>query len=127
MPGPAPIICVVDDDYSVRRALSRLLASYGLTVETFASAREFLASPDRKSAACLIVDVHLERMSGLDLLETLGSSDAALPVIVMTAHDDEAIRTSAKGYRAAFVRKPFESATLLAEIGRAIGRDFGNA
>jgi FixJ family two-component response regulator len=120
-----PIICVVDDDNSVRRALARLLTSYGLGVATFASAPEFLASTERDTAACLIVDVHLERMSGFDLLAVLGDPGGALPAIVMTAHDDEAIRAAARKCQAIFIRKPFESDTLLEALGQAIGRDFG--
>jgi FixJ family two-component response regulator len=113
----------VDDDHSVRRALARLLASCGLRAETYASASEFLTAPHPDGVACLIVDVHLERSSGFDLLSRVAASTDGPPVIVITAHDDASIREQVSSLGAAYLRKPFESGALLAAIGRSIGRD----
>jgi FixJ family two-component response regulator len=117
------VICIVDDDLSVRRALVRLLASCGLYAETYASASEYLASPHSNGVACLIVDVHLERTSGFDLVARVSASTDAPPVIVITAHDDAAVREQVGTSGAtAYLRKPFESTAFLAAVGRAIGR-----
>jgi FixJ family two-component response regulator len=117
------VICVVDDDLSVRRALARLIASCGLRVETYASASEYLESPHTDGVACLIVDVHLARTNGFDLLARLAATVGAPPAIVITAHDDAATRERASASGAsAYLRKPFESAALLAAVGHAIGR-----
>jgi FixJ family two-component response regulator len=122
----SPIICIVDDDLSVRRALARLIASCGLGVETFSSAQEYLAAGHPDGVACLIVDVHLSRTTGFDLVARLAASGDRPPVIVITAHDDKATREQVRLCGAmAYLRKPFESTSLLAALGTAIGRDLG--
>lgn len=118
------VICIVDDDPSVRRALARLIRSCGLPVETFASAAEFSDAPHADGIACVVLDVHLGHVSGLDLREQIVAQPAHPPVILMTAHDDVATRERIlKSGAPGFLRKPFESSALLTAIGRAIGRD----
>jgi FixJ family two-component response regulator len=119
-----PLISIVDDDLSVRRALRRLVRSAGYTVETFASAREFLDSSPSGRTACLVLDIHLEGMSGFELQERMAGDPAPIPVIFITAQDDAATRERARQTGAsAYLRKPFDEQVLLAAIGRAIGAD----
>lgn len=121
---PPPVICIVDDDVSVRRSLARLIASFGLSVETYASAPEFLSAAHPNGIACLILDVHLGAMSGFELYEHLEVTTCVPPVIFITAHDDAATREQARLRGASsYVRKPFEASLVLAEIGRTLGRD----
>src|SRR5258707_11970465 len=82
------LISVVDDDLSVRRALGRLVKVAGYSVETFTSAHEFLASSPSDRTACLVLDIHLNGMSGFDLAEHLMAERVAIPIIFITAHDD---------------------------------------
>jgi FixJ family two-component response regulator len=124
MPQTAPVIAVIDDDASVRRAVQRLLQAAGWTVETFATARAFLEAGERARPACLVLDVHLPGMSGLQLQEHLAAAGAALPIVFITAYDDEATRARVQRAGAvAYLRKPFEQGTLLEAVSRAIGRD----
>ena len=119
-----PLISIVDDDLSVRRALRRLVRSAGYSVETFASAREFLDSLPSGRTACLVLDIHLEGMSGFELQERMATDPAPIPVIFITAQDDAATRERARQTSAsAYLRKPFDEQVLLAAIGRAIGVD----
>jgi FixJ family two-component response regulator len=119
-----PLISIVDDDLSVRRALRRLVRSAGYSVETFASAREFLDSLPSGRTACLVLDIHLEGMSGFELQEQMAADAAPIPVIFITAQDDAATRERARQTSAcAYLRKPFDEQVLLAAIGRAIGVD----
>jgi FixJ family two-component response regulator len=111
-----PVIAIVDDDDSVRRSLVRVVQSAGYTAQGFASAGEFLDWLPRGRAACLVLDVHLNEMSGFDLQERL-----AVPIIFITAHDDaatiERIETSgAVGH----LRKPFGEQSILEAIRRAV-------
>ena len=123
MPPTMPLISIVDDDLSVRRALRRLVQSAGYTVETFASAREFLDSSPSGRTACLVLDIHLEGMSGFELQERMAADPAPIPVIFITAQDDAATRERARQT----ARSPrtcassFDEQVLLAAIGRAIG------
>jgi FixJ family two-component response regulator len=119
----APFVVVVDDDPSVRRALSRLLLSCGLGVDTYSSAEDFLATSLERDVACLVADVQMSGMSGLDLLDHLSAAGGTLPTIVITAHDDAATRERVLKRGATYLRKPFESAAILAAVGRLIGRD----
>jgi FixJ family two-component response regulator len=120
----APAIAVVDDDASVRRALQRLLRSAGFAVETFATAREFLDSGHWAQTACLVLDIHLPGMSGLELQEHLAVSGAPIPIVFITAHDDATVRERANRAGAvSYLRKPFDQGTLIEAIGRAIGQD----
>ena len=117
-----PVISVVDDDPSVRRALGRLLQAVGYRVEVFASADEFLDSAPIGRIACLVLDVRLDGMSGLDLQERLAAEQHRFPVIVITAHDDPATRLRVQqAGAAAYLAKPFDGATLLAAVAGAAG------
>jgi FixJ family two-component response regulator len=119
-----PAIAVVDDDESIRRALYRLLRSDGLAAATFASAHEFLEAHRRQEFACVILDVYMGRMSGLDLAERFLSEGTHLPIILITAHDDEPIRERAKRVGvSAYLRKPVDAKVLLDAVRRAAGID----
>ncbi len=112
-----PLISVVDDDLSVRRALRRLLESAGYSVEAFASAGEFLDSSPVGRTACLVLDIRLEAMSGFELQARLAADLAAIPIIFITAHDDAATREHAQRTGVAgYLPKPFDQSELLAAI-----------
>jgi FixJ family two-component response regulator len=124
MPQVAPVIAVIDDDASVRRALQRLLQAAGFTVETFATACEFLEADDWAQTACLVLDVHLPGMSGFQLREHLEASGVPIPIVFITAYDD--MSTRERVHRAGavgYLRKPFDQDTLIEAIRRAIGQD----
>ena len=115
MADTQPVISIVDDDPSVRRALSRLVRLAGYAVETFASAREFLASAPRGRTACLVLDIHLNGgMSGFDLQERLVADGVTIPTIFITAHGDARTRERVKQSGVAgFLLKPFGDQALL--------------
>ena len=115
-------LAVIDDDASLRRSLSNLLGSVGYHVETFMSAEAFLESPHRERAGCLVLDLRMPGMSGLDLLRRLAATGSLVPTIVLTAHgNDEARRECLEAGAFAFLEKPFRSATLLDAVRRALG------
>jgi FixJ family two-component response regulator len=116
MADTQPVISIVDDDLSVRRALSRLVRLAGYAVESFASAGEFLASAPRGRSACLVLDIQLdgEGMSGFDLQERLVADGVAIPTIFITAHGDARTRERVKQSGVAgFLSKPFGDQALL--------------
>ena len=116
-----PLISIVDDDVSVRRALRRTVQSAGYPVETFACAVEFLDSVPLRRTACLVLDIHLDGMSGLELRERLVADGVDIPVVFITAHDDAVTRERARGAGAvAYLRKPFDNRVLLDAIKRAL-------
>jgi len=118
-----PLISVVDDDLSVCRALRRLIRSAGYTVETFASAQEFLDSSPEVRTACLVLDIHLAGMTGFELQERLAADQAAIPIIFITAYDDASTRERIARSRAvAYLRKPFDERVLLDAIRAAVGQ-----
>jgi FixJ family two-component response regulator len=120
----APVIAVIDDDASIRRALQRLLQSAGFAVETFATAREFLDADYGAQAACLVLDVHLPGMSGLQLQEYLAASGVPIPIVFITAYADEPTRERVQRAGAVgYLRKPFDQGTLIEAISRAIRED----
>ncbi len=123
-----PLISIVDDDLSVRRALGRLVRSASYAVETFASAREFLDASPPARPACLVLDLCLGGMSGLELRERLAVDGSEIPVILMTAHDDAATseRVRQAGV-AAYLRKPFDGQVLLDAIESAVQQELGRA
>jgi FixJ family two-component response regulator len=121
MTDTRPMVSIVDDDVSVRRALSRLVRVAGYAVESFGSAREFLASIPRGRTACLVLDVQLDGggMSGLDLQERLVADGVTIPTIFITAHGDARTRERIKQSRVAgFLSKPFGDQALLDIIRR---------
>jgi len=116
-----PRISIVDDDLSVRRALRRLVQSAGYTVEAFASAREFLNSSPSGRTACLVLDIHLDGMSGFELSEQLAEDRTAIPIIFITAHDDARTRERVRRAGvAAYLPKPFDEQALLDAIAKAV-------
>src|SRR5262245_65135781 len=118
-----PLICVVDDDVSILRALQRLFRSGNYAVRTFTSAEAFLASEYRPLAGCLVLDVHLGGLSGIELQEHLAASGVQTPVVFITAHDDAVTRERAHRAGAIeYLRKPFDDVALLDAVNRAIGR-----
>jgi FixJ family two-component response regulator len=117
------LVAVVDDDASVRRALTRLLQSADLRVFTYASAIEFLDTGISSAPGCLILDIHLGGMSGLELLSRLRELGHILPVLIITAHDDAPAReAAARGGCAAYLRKPLDAKMLLEEVATAMKR-----
>jgi FixJ family two-component response regulator len=119
-----PIVFVVDDDLSVRRSTERLIRSIGLEVQTFTSAREFLKNPRPKGPACLVLDVRMPGLSGMDLQRELARSEIHIPIIFITAHGDipMSVRAMKEG-AAEFLTKPFRSRSLLDAVRVAINRD----
>ena len=116
MADTKPVVSIVDDDPSVRRALSRLVRLSGYAVESFASAREFLASAARGRTACLVLDIQLDRggMSGFDLQERLVAGGVTIPTIFITAHGDARTRERVtQSGVAGFLLKPFGDQALL--------------
>jgi FixJ family two-component response regulator len=114
-----PIIAIVDDDESVRRSLHRLVQAAGYTVETFASAGDFLAWLPHGQAACLVLDVHMNEMTGFELQQRL-----AVPVVFITSRDDASTRSRIeKSGAAGHLWKPFDEAAVLDVIRRAVGGD----
>jgi len=117
-------VFIVDDDPSVRRGVARLLRSAGFQVETFASAREFLERERFDGPACLILDVMMDGMDGLDLQQELSARGLTLPIIFITGHGD--IPMSVTAIRAGavdFLPKPFDDEALLDTVRRTIEND----
>ena len=116
------VVCVVDDDESLRRSVRNLLSSVGFRVETFASAEEFLESTHRANTGCLVLDLRMAGMNGLDLLRHLGAIGSRIPVIILTAHgDEEARRRSLEAGAVAFLGKQFRGDALLDAVRTAMG------
>ena len=117
-----PTVAVIDDDEAVRDALGNLLASLDFGVATFASAEEFLASPSAAAAACLITDVQMPGMSGIDLQRHLAATGDAVPVILITAFPRDEARRQAEAEGAyGYLAKPFDGPRLIECIERALG------
>jgi len=119
-----PMVFVVDDDESVRKALKRLITSVGMNVETFATAQEFLSCEPYEGPSCLVLDVRMPGLSGLDLQQELAKADLALPVIFITGHGN--IPMSVRAMKAGavdFLEKPFDDQVLLDLIQHAVEQD----
>ena len=124
MPELDAIVLVVDDDVSVREALGSLIRSAGLRVETFASAQEFLARPPIDAPGCLVLDVRLPDLSGLDLQKRMAEVNLEIPIVFITGHGD--VPTSVQAMKAGaleFLTKPLAEQDLLDAIQQAIKRD----
>ena len=124
MPKPDATVFVVDDDESVREALGSLVRSAGLGVATYATAQDFLAGPRADGPSCLVLDVHLPGLSGLDLQRRMAEVNLEIPIIFITGHGD--VPTSVRAMKAGaveFLTKPFGDADLLTAIQEAIKRD----
>jgi len=120
----APIVFVVDDDPSVRRSIKRLIGSVGLQVELFGSAQEFLLSKRPDAPSCLVLDIRLPGISGLDFQHKLAEANIHIPIIFITAHGDIPMTVRAmKAGAVEFLTKPFREQDLLDAIQHALERD----
>jgi FixJ family two-component response regulator len=118
-----PIISIVDDDTSVREATARLLRSLGFSAHAFASAKEFLLSPRLSDTSCLIADVEMPGMSGVELQDHLIANGHSTPMIFITAFPDHRVRERAiRSGALCFLSKPFDEARLLECVERALAR-----
>ncbi len=118
------VIAIVDDDPSVRKGLSSLIRSTGLQVETFASAQEFLVRPGAEAPSCLVLDLQMPGLSGLDLQKRMAEVGLEIPIVFLTGHGNipasvQAMKAGAVG----FLTKPFDEQDLLQAIQEAIERD----
>jgi FixJ family two-component response regulator len=119
-----PTVFVVDDDASMRDALKNLFRSVGLNVETFGVAQEFLATERSKGPGCLVLDVRLPGLSGLDLQRQLADANIKIPIVFITGHGD--IQMSVRAMKAGaveFLTKPFRDQDLLDAVQQAVDRD----
>ena len=116
-----PVISIIDDDASIRLAVERLLTSMGFAVDAFASANEFLGSPRLKDTFCIVADMEMPGMSGLELQDHLAVHGPNIPVIFITAFPEDRIRERAmKGGAVCFLSKPFDEAKLLECVKRTL-------
>ena len=115
------LVSIVDDDASLRRSLRNLLMSVGLRVETFESAEAFLESVHRENTGCMVLDLRMAGMSGLELLRHLATNGSRIPVVVLTAHGDEDTRQrTLQAGAVAFLTKPFQSDALVDAVRSAL-------
>ncbi|HEX9184617.1 MAG TPA: response regulator [Burkholderiales bacterium] len=126
MPTPEPLVHVVDDESAIRDSLGMLLRSVGLKSRAYAGAQEFLESWHPQAAECLVCDVRMPGMSGLELQEALNARGANLPVVLITGHGDVAMAVRAmKAGASDFIEKPFNDQVLLDAVNRALARARG--
>jgi len=119
-----PIVFIVDDDDSVRKALTRLIKSVGLNVETFASAHDFLKRESHNGPAYLVLDIRMPGLSGLDLQDELVAAGRTLPIIFISGHGSIPLSVQAmKAGAVDFIEKPFEDQTLLDAIHQSLKKD----
>jgi len=115
------MVAVIDDDEAFRAALQRLLKAAGFPVRSFASAEDFLKSGQQHETGCLITDIRMPGMSGLDLQAKLSAEHCPIPTIFITAHGDEKMRLQAmRGGAVKFLAKPFDGAILLEAVRVAL-------
>ncbi|WP_430396828.1 response regulator transcription factor [Ferrovibrio sp.] len=119
--APLPQIAIVDDDDSMRQALVALIRSFGFAASAYGSAEEFLAAPALQQADCLVTDIHMPGLSGIELKRKLTERGIALPVIMITARAEAGLEEKAMASGALFVlRKPFEADVLVNCIEQAL-------
>jgi len=121
--APVPLISIVDDDNSVRVALKSLIDSVGFRAQVFCSGEEFLDSPYVSQTDCLIADIRMPPMTGLELQERLNAANLPIPIVFISAHDDGEAR--ARGLRAGavdFLKKPFSEDALLGAISAGLDK-----
>ena len=119
--GKPKLLAIVDDDESVRRALQGLMKAAGLPTQAFASAEDFLSSGLLRQTACLIADIRMPGMSGLELQERLNAEHCRIPIIFITAHGDAKMRLQAMRAGAVeFLAKPFDDEVLLDSVQAAL-------
>jgi FixJ family two-component response regulator len=124
MTEPDSVVFIVDDDAVLRESLKDLICSVGLRVEAFASAHEFLRSKRPEVPGCLVLDVRLKGLSGLDLQKRMAEADMDIPIIFMTGHGDIPMTVQAmKAGAVEFLTKPFRDQDLLDVIQQALERD----
>ena len=124
--GQVPVISIIDDDASVRLATNRLVRSLGYITHAFASADEFLRSPQVNATSCVIADIHMPGMDGVQLQRHLRAQGSRLPIIFITAFPDESIRARAlEGGAVCFLAKPFDATTLIKCLDVALGEASG--
>lgn len=115
------LVSVVDDDAAMRESTSALIRSFGFEAGAFASAEAFLASPDKNRTACLILDLWMPGLSGMELQQHLAKENARLPIIFITAHaDNDQERKAMAAGAVAFLRKPFRDDALLNALRTAL-------
>ena len=120
-PEPSPCIAVVDDDESVREGLRNLLRSVGYEVRAFCSAEDFLERPDGEAFSCLVTDIQMPGMGGLELQKRIVASGTPLPVILMTAFPRDHVQRQAEEQGAAgFLTKPFDGSRMIECVERAL-------
>jgi FixJ family two-component response regulator len=113
---------VIDDDASVLKSLGRLLRASGLRVVSFPTTEQFLETHPAWTLNCLVLDVHFEGMSGVDLEAYLSDAGVHFPIVFITAHDDAAMRERVEAKGHAYLRKPFEETALLDAINRVMAQ-----
>jgi FixJ family two-component response regulator len=119
--GQTKVVAIVDDDDLMRSALQGLLKAVGLPARAFASAEEFLQSGDQHQTACLIADIRMPGMSGLDLQAKLNAEHCRIPTIFITAHGDARMRMQAlRAGAVEFLAKPFDNDALIASVRAAL-------
>jgi FixJ family two-component response regulator len=124
MTHPKPTVFVIDDDSSVLKSLSRLLRSLGFDTETFASAELFLARKHYDGAGCIVLDVRMPGLSGMDLQDELSKADYSMPIIFITGHGNIPMSVQAMKKGAVnFLAKPFDDEELLQAVREAIEKD----
>lgn len=117
------MVVIIEDDESYRVAVRRLLKSAGFSVQSFASAEDFLNSGEQRETGCLIADIRMPGMSGLDLQSKLNSDHCPIPTIFITAHGDEKMRLQAmRGGAVKFLAKPFDGEVLIEAVRVALER-----
>lgn len=123
-----PIVHVVDDDADVREVVARLVESVGLAAQAFSSAQEFLSSYDGSRPGCIVLDLRMPVMTGIEALTRFAERDIKLPVIMLTGHGDvpSAVRSLKRG-AADFIEKPFNPQVLLERIQAAVAEDAARA
>jgi FixJ family two-component response regulator len=115
------MVVIIEDDESYRAAVQRLLKSAGFSVQSFASAEDFLISGQQRETGCLIADIRMPGMSGLDLQSKLNSDHCPIPTIFITAHGDEKMRLQAmRGGAVKFLAKPFDGEILVEAVQAAL-------
>ena len=118
------LVAIVEDDESYRLAVQRLLKSAGFSAQSFACAEEFLDSGCQRETGCLIADIRMPGMSGLDLQAKLNADHCPIPIIFVTAHGDEKMRLQAmRGGAVKFLAKPFDGEILLEGVRAALGSE----
>lgn len=124
MSEAGPLVYIVDDDSAVRDALGLLMKSVGLACETYESATDFLVSYDTRRPSCLVADIRMPGMSGLELQQELHSRHAQIPILFITGHGDVPMAVNAmKNGAMDFIQKPFRDQDLLDRINRALHSD----